>query len=269
MSFTFEELGSVFIELVANQSSFYLFTDEIRISDERKIVFLKHDVECNCRKALETALIENELGIRATYYIQDYLLENKDNVAILRRIEGMGHEIGFHYDSLDRMGGDRQAAIEDFKNSIRRFTEAGFSVRTICPHGNAALQRDGWLSNKELAPLINRAWPELVDVVTWVCRENRRTIYISDAGYGLIEVSDFNSQSKESSRGVKVGRLLENPKGSVMVLSLHPHRFERYKVIRAMRRRTFWAIKLLYGLVLRIRGARHVASAAYRIGKFL
>ena len=47
---------------------------------------LKHDVETNVPSAYRIAQIEKEYGHRGSYYVQAYLLENKENVELLRKM---------------------------------------------------------------------------------------------------------------------------------------------------------------------------------------
>ena len=71
-------------------------------------VIIKHDVETNVKKALKLAYIENKFGLKATYYVQSYLLENEDNNKNLKKILNLGHEVTYHYDVLDSNNGNFQ-----------------------------------------------------------------------------------------------------------------------------------------------------------------
>jgi hypothetical protein len=58
----------------------------------------------------------------------------------------MGHEIGYHYESLDEARGNYEAAISLFKVRLERLRQIA-KVETICMHGNPMtkwLNRDLW-----------------------------------------------------------------------------------------------------------------------------
>lgn len=67
-----------------------------------KVVILRHDIDCDMKKALEMARVENSLGVKSTYYIllctDFYNIASKENRKISREILELGHEIGLHYD---------------------------------------------------------------------------------------------------------------------------------------------------------------------------
>ena len=52
-----------------------------------KYLIIKHDVETNVEKALMLAQIENKFSIRATYYVQSYLLNDNKNIKFLKEIK--------------------------------------------------------------------------------------------------------------------------------------------------------------------------------------
>ena len=61
-------------------------------------IIMRHDVDGKANPSLRTAIIENEYNINATYYFR-----TKKNIfvpSIITQIERMGHEIGYHYETL-------------------------------------------------------------------------------------------------------------------------------------------------------------------------
>jgi hypothetical protein len=60
--------------------------------------------------ALDTARVDGELGIRATYYFR--MNGTVFRPEIMHEIEGMGHEVGYHYEVLGKANGDRERAIK-------------------------------------------------------------------------------------------------------------------------------------------------------------
>lgn len=80
---------------------FVLHKDEF--VPERKDIIWRHDVEFSPDIALKMAQIENELGVRATYFFQIhsefYNTLERYMSDILYKIKDLGHHIGLHYDS--------------------------------------------------------------------------------------------------------------------------------------------------------------------------
>ena len=55
---------------------------------------------------------------------------------IIRQIAEMGHEIGYHYETIDKAKGNKIKAIEIFKQELNKL-RAVCNVDTICAHGNS------------------------------------------------------------------------------------------------------------------------------------
>ena len=100
---------------------------------EAPIILLRHDVDLQPQNSLRTALIENELGMKAVYYFRA-VPESWDE-EIIRAIAALGHEIGYHYESLTTCDGDVDAAYEDFRTNLERL-RALAPVTSICMHGS-------------------------------------------------------------------------------------------------------------------------------------
>ncbi len=97
----------IFALSLAQKSYEFILFDEF---DEKNIaknwIILRHDIDFQqgLDRALECAKIEQQLGVRATYFIRvhgEYNPFNFKNYMILKKIKTMGHEIGLHYEVLD------------------------------------------------------------------------------------------------------------------------------------------------------------------------
>lgn len=98
-------------------------------------IVLRHDVDLTPQNSLITARLEASIGWKATYYFRT-VPESWDE-EIIREIEGLGHEIGYHYECLTTCNGDVDAAWEDFKTNLAKFEHLlGHKVRSICMHGS-------------------------------------------------------------------------------------------------------------------------------------
>lgn len=96
-------------------------------------ITLRHDVDLRPENSLQTALIEHELGWKAVYYFRA-VPESWDE-EIIRKIAALGHEIGYHYESLTTCNGDVDAAWEDFKINLERLRLLA-PVTKSCMHGS-------------------------------------------------------------------------------------------------------------------------------------
>ena len=96
-------------------------------------VILRHDVDRKPQNSLEFARIERELGWKSIYYFRA-VPESWDE-AVIREISAMGHEIGYHYESLATCHGDMEDAYRDFCEHLEEL-RALAPVSKICMHGS-------------------------------------------------------------------------------------------------------------------------------------
>ena len=94
---------------------------------------LRHDVDLKPQNSLRTARLEAEKGMLGIYYFRA-VPESWDEV-IIREIAALGHEIGYHYESLTTCNGDVDKAYEDFCKNLEELRKI-VPVRSICMHGS-------------------------------------------------------------------------------------------------------------------------------------
>ena len=99
----------------------------------KPLVILRHDVDRKVKNALMMAEIENRFGINSTYYFRT--IKKVFKAELIKKIEKMGHEIGYHYEVLETAKGDCEKAIELFKEELEEFRRI-CEIKTICMHGN-------------------------------------------------------------------------------------------------------------------------------------
>ena len=156
-------------------------------SHNSSLVILRHDVDLLPEYALGLAKIENELGIKGTYYFR--IIPATFNVEIMKEIAALGHEIGYHYEDMDlayrqlkikneKLTIDTSMAMplsmtidqayELFKVNLARMREVA-DIKTICMHGSPLSPYDNKLiwqkySYKELGiigePYLDIDWNE-------------------------------------------------------------------------------------------------------------
>jgi hypothetical protein len=98
-----------------------------------KCIILRHDVDREVNRSLVMAALENEYGIKSTYYFRH--IKDVFDPTIMKKIEKMGHEIGFHYEVLDKAKGNVEKSIEIFRKELENLREVS-QIDTICMHGN-------------------------------------------------------------------------------------------------------------------------------------
>tara|TARA_B110001452_G_scaffold267571_1_gene278121 strand:+ start:426 stop:1259 length:834 start_codon:yes stop_codon:yes gene_type:complete len=216
-----------------------------------RYLIIKHDVETNVNKALKIAQIENKYNIKTTYYVQSYLIENKSNVKLLKKICDLGHEVTYHYDVLDSNKGNYDLAIIEFEKTILKFNKLFQPVKTICPHGNPVMKRNGWSSNKDFFrnKKIKNKFSDITDIVINPEKFiNKELAYISDAGFDWKLITSIS----ENDRDVSVNKSLNNLKNVLtliddktksIILSSHPHRWVQNKNIAKLKRYIFFALR--------------------------
>ena len=100
---------------------------------EFKELTLRHDVDLKPTNSLRTAQMEAEKGMHGIYYFRA-VPESWDE-DIIKLIAMLGHEIGYHYESLTTCNGDVDKAYEDFCKNLDDL-RAIVPVRSICMHGS-------------------------------------------------------------------------------------------------------------------------------------
>ena len=106
------------------------YKDLLRALGGREVT-LRHDVDKRPGNSLRTARIEAEMGLKGIYYFRVSTMERET----IREIASLGHEIGYHFESLATCGGDVDAAYGDFKRNLEKLREIA-PVRSICMHGS-------------------------------------------------------------------------------------------------------------------------------------
>jgi len=108
-----------------------------------KSIILRHDVDRNPQNAFKVANLENKLGIKSTYYFRS--VPQSWDETIIKEIDLMGHEVGYHYETMDTAKGDVDLAYELFCENLEKLRKL-VPVTTICMHGSPRSKFD----NKEL-----------------------------------------------------------------------------------------------------------------------
>jgi hypothetical protein len=139
-----------------------------------RLVVMRHDVDTTPKNEPKMALIENDFGIRSTYYFR--YKRGVFQPGVMRHIAGMGHEIGYHYETLDKARGDSEKAIELFNHELALFREV-VDVKTISMHGNPLTRWD----NRDLWRKYNYDFKDS-GILGEAYLSFRNILYLSDTG---------------------------------------------------------------------------------------
>jgi hypothetical protein len=123
-----------------------------RFEADHPVLILRHDVDQHPRSALTMAAIEEEVGVRSTWYFR----WRTARLPVIAQLRELGFQVGFHYETLSRLGleqgvgptNDLRRLVEEsrrlLKQEIASFQELDGPIRSIAPHGDSSAP---WLPN--------------------------------------------------------------------------------------------------------------------------
>jgi hypothetical protein len=191
-----------------------------------RFVVHRHDVDRKPDNARRIARIEAERDVRSTFYFRT--IDKTFVPSLIREIASMGHEVGYHYEDLDRADGDVRAAHESFARELARLRDV-VSVDTVCMHGNPLTPHDNremWESERDFEDygLLGEAYlsMDFTDVT-----------YFSDTGRtwadGALKVKDHpvgdHEKYVEATSTADLIGLLTSGRVSRACLLSHPNRW--------------------------------------------
>ncbi|NQS88699.1 hypothetical protein HQ584_02780 [Patescibacteria group bacterium] len=106
-------------------------------------IILRHDVDRSLKNALKIAKVENSMGLVSSYYFR---IPATWNETLVKKISAMGHEVGLHYECVDKAKGDIKKAGQIIKKELSILREV-VDVQTVSMHGNPLTEfdnRDIW-----------------------------------------------------------------------------------------------------------------------------
>lgn len=200
----------------------YLSSEQL---PERFIIH-RHDVDRKPENSLAMARLESEYDISATYYFRT--IDKTFKPEMISAIEELGHEIGYHYEDMDRSDGNVEAAHESFSEQLERLREHA-TIDTVCMHGNpltAYDNRNMWDGSKNFDAygLLGEAYlsMDFVDVT-----------YFSDTGRtwedGSLKIKDHpigeSSKQVTASSTIDLISLFGSQNVTRVCLLSHPNRW--------------------------------------------
>ena len=248
---------------------------EVADVQDRYLV-LKHDVETDVPRAVELAKIEHRYGHRGSFYVQAYLMQDEKNIALLKQMQAMGHEISYHYDVMDSNKGNLEGAIAEFEQNRRIFEQNGFPIVTVCQHGNPVIERVGYTSNRDFfrSEKVQALYPEISDImVNFKVQAHTDYTYYSDAGRKFSTIYDpiNNDIVNSDDKNIKYEDLNEVfaalQAGENAILSTHPHRWTESAFEYTVKNGIFKIVKGTAKLLLHIPGMKKLMGRYYYLAK--
>lgn len=223
---TFDFTLEKYEELLLALEDFRIFSVLSYLEERPKsnFVILRHDVDRKPINALRMAELENHRGIKSTYYFR--FIKGVFNPEIIKRIHGLGHEIGYHYETLSKTKGDYEEALIFFESQLEKFREI-CEVKTIVMHGSPLSKydnRDLWKRHdfKHLG-ILGEAYLSIEGVNyfsdtgrTWSLRDNIRD-FIQDKD------SAINRDALNTTDDLLA--LVKSKKVDSFYISIHPERW--------------------------------------------
>ena len=208
------------------------FSEIINSPELNRYLLIRHDVDRDPEAASRMAEIEAKMGICSSYYFRKMGGGFPSNQ--IRKIKELGHETGYHYESLSKSHGDYQLALKDFEKNLNKLRSIT-SVKTISMHGSP-LSRfnnlDLWRPVERRS--LFRDWELLGDIVLDI--DYSETAYISDTGRKWNATSENLRDRVPSSLKLNVHgteeliELIRCGQYKKIVLQIHPERWHENQV---------------------------------------
>jgi hypothetical protein len=139
MDFTLKKYHELLVALQNKDYTTMTFEEYLQETRPKRFVILRHDVDKKPKNSLAAARVEASLGMKSSYYFRA-VPKSWDEV-IIKEIASLGHEIGYHYESLATCNGNITAALHAFEINLNKLREMA-PVATICMHGSPRSKYD-------------------------------------------------------------------------------------------------------------------------------
>lgn len=156
MDFTTTIYHKLLDKLISQGYTFQPFSDFLQ-SPASKVIVLRHDVDTRKEHSLRFAELEHSKGLHGSYYFR--IVPQSFDEGIIKSISALGHEVGYHYETMDTVNEELRIRNEEFKKD--QLIDAAYAefcknlemfrkiipIKTICMHGSPRSKfdnRDIW-----------------------------------------------------------------------------------------------------------------------------
>ena len=133
MDFTINKYKELVSALKDAGYEFVIYAEYAEGRRADKLIVMRHDVDKLVERARQLAEVENDMGVRASYYFREKFID--DDSDEIRYIESLGHEVGYHYEDFVMEKGDVDKAYAMFVRNIEKMRQVA-DVKTITMHGS-------------------------------------------------------------------------------------------------------------------------------------
>lgn len=228
------------------------YLQEPDINLDKRLVLIRHDVDSRPQHSLQLAQIECDLGLQATYFHRT--IPAVFDAAVIARTAAMGHEIGYHYETLAATNGDMPAAIQLFSEELARLREIA-PVVIASMHGSPLKKwdnRDIWEhTSPQVFGLAGEAYRDI---------DYESIIYLNDSGrtwhpkrYNLRDHTTVQRNFDIDSTADLIA-LLKQGNLAHVCLSTHPERWQDGLIAWSMQAARDVVINWTKVVIKRVRG---------------
>lgn len=107
----------------------------------KNVIILRHDVDRLPNNALRMAKLESSYNIKSTYYFRYHSCCY--NPSIIKQISDLGHEIGYHYETVSKCKGDLHKSVSLFIDELQGMRSI-VNVSTVSMHGRPLSNFDNY-----------------------------------------------------------------------------------------------------------------------------
>lgn len=235
MDYTCRKYRKLLLALIAGDYKMVTFADYLKGESGERFVILRHDVDLQPYNSLRMARMEAELGVFATYFFRT-VSESWDE-KVIKEIGSMGHEIGYHYESLTTCKGDVHKAYHDLTKNLERL-RALAPVSTICMHGSPRSpydSKDIWkqYSYKELGisgePYLDTDFSKVLYLTDTGRRWDGYKVSVRDKIEDYQEQWNTKGWSFHSTDDI-IKALKENKLPDQLMITTHPQRWNDFGI---------------------------------------
>lgn len=189
----------------------------------RPFVVLRFDVDFRETHAVALAEIAAQHGLSGSFYFRCHAAGFP--LAAMEKVAALGHEIGYHFETLDTCQGDFRAAEDLFVAHLHQLRDAGFAIHTVAAHGSqptATTYRANFDLFKHSPDLLARA---VLHGETTISVDFSRVLYVSDALWRWRCYSSYTHGQRGKPTTLRV--LLTNLPGQFtgLYVNFHPHQW--------------------------------------------
>ena len=233
MDFTLKKYESLIQTLKGKKYKFLSLREYLlnykNLNNTDSIIILRHDVDKNPNKSLKMAELEHSLGISGSYYFRAVPCSWDEK--IIKRIDRLGHEIGYHYETMDTSNGNIDKAWDEFQYYLEKIRKIS-DVNTICMHGSPRSKFD----NKDIWNKYNYKNVGIIGEPYYDINFND-VFYLTDTGrrwdgFNVSVRDKVNHQSKWIDEGLIfhstdeiISRVLNNSFPKRVMFNFHPQRW--------------------------------------------